>query len=176
MAYIQAQPRLRVNKTSALTITTTWQKIIFDGTSTFNVNSFGKNSAGKQMVEWDSTALQFKFYDQVDQNYVVFFSPVTTATLITTRAVLRYRCVIPNGGGVGVNTYFPYPDQGGYVDASEVTLLSSAMLHQLQPFPLYLNANIRANGFWIEVQLSNSLITLGVCTLNSASFLIQSTK
>lgn len=176
MAYIQQQPRLRVNKATGLTITTAWQKITFDGTSTFNANTFGKNSAGKQMVEWDNTAGKFNFYDQIDQNYICFLSPVTTATLITTRAVLRYRCVIPNGGGAGVNSYFPFPDQGGYVDASEVTLLNSSMLHQLQPFPLYLNANVRANGFWVEVQLSNSLVTLGVCTLNTCSFLIQSTK
>lgn len=179
MASNPLQPRLRVNKTATLNIDTTWRKIVFDGTSTFNANTFGKNASGKQMVEWDPTAStngQFKFYDQIEQNYICFLSPVTTTTLITTRATLQYRCVIPNGGGAGINTYFPYPDQGGYVDASEVTLLTSAMLHQLQPFPLYLNQNIRTNGFWIEVKLSNSLITLGVCTLNSCSFLIQSTK
>lgn len=176
MANIQAQPRLRVNKTASLAINTTWQKIVFDGTSTFNANTFGRNAAGKQMVEWDATNQVFRFYDQIDQNYICFLQPVTTATLITTRATLQYRCVIPNGGGTGVNTYFPYPDQGGFVDAAEATILTSTMLHQLQPFPLYMNANIRANGFWIEVKLSNPLVTLGVCTLNSCSFLIQSTK
>jgi len=176
MASNPLQPRLRVSRSAALNITTTWQKVVFDGSSAFNVNTFGKNSAGKQMVEWDNTAGKFNFYDAIDQNYVCFLSPVTTTTLITTRATLQYRCVIPNGGGTGVNSYFPYPDQGGFVDAAEATLLTSTMLHQLQPFPLYLNANIRSNGFWIEVKLSNSLITLGVCTLNSCSFLIQSTK
>lgn len=170
------QPRIRVSRSSTLALNTNWQKIVFDGSSAFNVNTFGKNSGGKQMVEWDGINNQFKFYDQIEQNYLCFLSPVTTATLITTRAVLQYRCVIPNGGGTGVNSYFPYPDQGGYVDGPEVTLLSSQMVHQIQPFPLYLNANIRNNGFWIEVKLSNSLVTLGVCTLNNCSFLIQSTK
>lgn len=177
MASKVQQPRIRVSRTATLNVTNAWQKIIFNGVSADNVNTFGKNASGKQMVEWDATALQFKFYDPIDQNYICFLSPVTTTNLITTRATLQYRCVIPNGLGAGIDKYFPYTDQGGYVDAAEVTLLgATSMLHSIQPFPSFLNSNVRVNGFWIEVKLSNSLITLGTCTLNTCSFLIQSTK
>jgi hypothetical protein len=179
MASNPRQPRLRVNRTATLSVNTTWQKIDFSGTSNFNVNTYGKDpTSGNQMVMWDSSAKIFRFYNKNDQNYIVFFNAITTVNLITTRATLRYRFVVPNGISAGVNLYFPFPDTQAtaYVDAGEVTLLAGGMNHNVSPLPLYVTDVIRNNGLWLEIQLSNSLITLGTCTLNSCDLLIQSTK
>jgi len=179
MANNPRQPRLRVNRTASLAVTTAWQKIDFSGTSAFNVNTYGKDpTSGNQMIMWDNTAKLFRFYNKNDQNYIVFFNAITTVNLITVKATLRYRFVVPNGVSAGVNLYFPFPDtqSTAYVDAAEVTLLAGGVNHNISPLPLYVNDLIRANGLYMEIQLSNSLITLGTCTLNSCDLLIQSTK
>lgn len=179
MASSVRQPRLRVNRTASLSVTTSWQKIDFSGSSALNVNTYGKDPvSGNPMVMWDSTAKLFRFYNKNDQNYIVFFNAITSVNLITTKATLRYRFVIPNGVSAGVNFYFPFPDNQStaYVDAGEVTLLAGGVNHSISPLPLYVNDLIRNNGLWIEIQLSNSLVTLGVCTLLSCDMLIQSTK
>jgi len=179
MANNPKQPRLRVNRTATLNITTAWQRVVFSGTSAFNVNTYGKDPiSGNQMIMWDSASNIFRFYNKNDQNYIVFFNAVTTTNLITTRATLRYRFAIPNGVSAGVPLYFPFPDtqSTAYVDAGEVTLLAGGVNHNVSPLPLYVNDIIRTNGLYMEIQLSNSLITLGTCTLNSCDLLIQSTK
>jgi len=173
--YNEIQPRLRVNRTSTMNITTSWQKIDFNGTSTTNINTFGKDPvSGNNMVWWDSSGKLFRFYEQNDQNYDCTMFLSTTTNLITVKATLQYRCVIPNAGGAGVNKYFPFPDDATpYVDMADATLLATQVNHKAEKIPLYLESSIRANGFWIEVKLSNSLITLGTCTLNNAAVLIQ---
>lgn len=177
MASSRIQPRLRVNRSTALTLTTTWQKIDFNGTSTYNVNTFGKDESGNQMVMWDATNKIFRLWDKVDQNYTLFVNVTTTVTAIATPANLRLRLVIPNGLGAGIPNYFPFPEEGGYIDVGSVTLLAIGMASKMAiPLPLYLESTIRANGMWIEMCISNSLLLLGTCTLNNATVLIQSTK
>lgn len=173
--YNEIQPRLRVNRTSTLNVNTTWQKLDFSGVSNLNINTFGKDPiSGRNMVWWDPTNKIFRFYEQNDQNYDCSLFMSTTTSLITIRSTLQYRCVIPNGGGVGINSYFPFPDDSSpYVDVAEVTVISSQINHKVEKIPLYLESTLRNNGFWIEIKLSNSLITLGTCTLNNAAVLIQ---
>lgn len=171
-------PRLRVSRIATLAMTTSWQKIDFSAGvgDSLNVNTFGNNSSGVPMVTWDTTNKLFKFNHLEDVNYTGFLFNATTTTLITTRATLQMRCVIPNGGGAGIDSYFPFGGQGNYSDIKEVTILAAVQQNNgVEPVPLYANSNIRTNGFWIELRLSNSLITLGTCTLNYAAFLIQST-
>lgn len=177
MANKPKQARLRVNRTASLSLSTTWQKIDFNGTSLYNVNTFGKDpSSQNQIVSWDSTLKQFRFYDKNDQNFLLFVNLMTTTNLISTRASLQLRLVIPNGGGAGVNSYFPFPEEGGMVDVGEATLVATSPVRMSIPIPLYLDHNMRSNGFWIELKLSNTLVVLGVATLNNCSLLIQSTK
>ncbi len=173
--YNEIQPRLRVNRSSVMAITTTWQKLDFSGTSSVNVNTFGKDPVtGNSMVMWDTSAKLFKFYEQNDQNYDCSLFLSTTTNLITVRATIQYRCVVPNGGGAGIPSYFPFPDDSTpYVDIAEATLLATQVNHKVEKIPLYLNSVLRANGFWIELKLSNSLVTLGTCNLNNAALLIQ---
>lgn len=176
MAANPNDPRLRVNKTTDLVLTTNWQTVDFNGISTFNVNTFGKDSNGNPMVFYDPSTKLFKFMGDSDMNLMAFFFVRTSATLITTRSNLQYRLVIPNGGGPGVDTYFPFPDAGGYCDLAEITVLVGAMVNnRTEPIPLYVTQAVRTNGFRIEVRLSNALITLGIATLHNATFLIQST-
>lgn len=173
--YSVPEPRIRVNKTSTQAMTTSWQTLDFDGTSTFNVNTFGSvDAAGNKMVQWDSTNKLFKFMGDYDRNFDTTLFLSTSTNLITTRASIQVRYVIPNGVSPGVDLYIPFPDESQpYVDAGEVTLLANGVRHLPLPNPLYSNATIRANGLRVQVRLSNSLITLGVCNLTSAAMLIQ---
>lgn len=149
MANRITQPRLRVNRSASLSLSTNWQKIDFNGTSSRNINTFGKDPvSGNPMVMWDSNAKLFRLYD-IDQNMLCFLNMTTTTSLLTVRATLQYRCVIPNGISAGVNDYFPFPEEGGYADAMEVTILAAAMNHNVQQIPFYLQDTIRSNGFWI---------------------------
>lgn len=178
MASISKQPRIRVNRTASLALSTTWQRIDFNGTSQYNVNTFGKDPvSGNQMITWNAVDKLFRFYNKIDTNYLMFLNVTTTVTAVATPASLRLRFVIPNGISPGVPNYFPFPEEGGYIDIGAVTLLAIGMSTKMAiPIPLYLENSIRANGIGVEMCISNSLLLLGVCTLNNATLLIQSTK
>lgn len=177
MASNPRQPRLRINRSTGLQLTPSWQKIDFNGTSQFNVNTFGKDPVtGNQLVMWDSTSKQLRFYDKYDQNYLCFINMTTTTNMISTRASIQLRFVIPNGTSPGVPLYFPFPSEGGYIDVGEATMIAANSVKMAVPIPLYLDQTIRTNGLWVEMKLSNALIALGVCMLENCTMLVQSTK
>lgn len=173
----QREPRLRVNRTASLALTTTWQTIDFNGTSTYNVNTFGKDPvSGNNLVWWDSANQLMRFYEQYDRNYKLEFYANTITTILTTKASLQYRLVVPNGVSPGVDIYFPFPElgaSGAYADVGEVTLLATGVSHGVNPQSLYLIDAIRTNGVKLQLRLSNNLFTLGTCTLTSCNLLIQ---
>ena len=177
MANTVTYPRLRVSRTASLGITTSWQTLDFTGTETLNTNTFGIDpNTGLQLVSWDTTNKLFKFNHSEDVNYTGFFFLSTTTTVITTRATLQYRCVIPNGTSPGVDFIFPFNVAGGYADLGEATILTSQINNRTEPIALYANQAMRTNGFYIQIKLSNSLFTLGTCTLNYAAILIQAQR
>lgn len=168
------EPRIRVNRSTSLALTTSWQDIDFNGTSSANSNTFGKNpETGNNMVWYDSSTKLFRFYDVYDKNYIIRLDPSTISTLITVRSVLQYRFVIPNGVSAGVDYYFPYSDDGGYGDIGEVTIISVNTNHRSLVLPIFVENKIRNNGFKLQLRLSNTLVTLGTCTLNSIALLIH---
>jgi len=177
MASSVIKPRIRVDRSTNLSLTTSWQKVVFDGTSLLNTNTFGEDPTEElQMIVWDDVDELFRFYDKIDQDYLVYFNATTTTDLVSVRATLRYRFVIPDGGGIGIDTYFPFEENGGFVDAGEVTVLTVAVNHNFTPLLLGLNETIRDNGCYLEVKLSNALATLGTCTIDNCDLLIRSLK
>ncbi len=175
--YTIQEANIRMCRTASLTLNTTWQTLVFDGTCTYNENTFGIDpTSGNKMVWWDSVNSMFKFIADYDYNAIMSLYLSTTANLVTLRSSLRMRIVVPNGVSPGVPLYIPFPElgaAGAYIDAGEVTLLANGVNHQPIILPLKINSAIRTNGFYIQLQLSNSLITLGVCTLTSANIRIQ---
>lgn len=169
-----ADPRLRVNRTATLALSTSWQSVILNGSSTYNVNTFGFAANGERVVTYDQTNNLFKFNTEFDKNFTLQLSFRTSTNLITTKSTLQYRLEIPNGGGGGVPVYFPFPDVAGaeYVDVADVTLLANGLNSDVIPLSIYVNSMVRANGFRIQVRLSNALITLGVCNLTNMNALI----
>ncbi len=168
------EPRLRMNRSASLVLSTTWQTVDFNGTSTYNVNTFGKDPVStNSLIWWDSTNKLFRFYNQYAKNYVVTFYVTTTATVLSTRATIQYRIVIPNGISVGVDLYTPFPDTQAqaYSDIGDVTILSS-MQHKAENIGIYADNLLKTNGCYIQVRLSN-LVPLGTVTLNNAIILIQ---
>lgn len=170
---------LRLTATNPITLSTTWQKVDFNGTVGVgqNRNTYGKDPVtGNNTVWWDSTNKLFRIYDQYDKNYQITFFPITTTTgLLTTRATIQYRIVIPNGVSAGVPLYAPYSDvqSQAYVDIGEVTLLLGGVQHSPSSLGLQVGALTRTNGFYIEVRLSNAV--LGSAALSANSYInIQS--
>lgn len=166
-------PRLRVNKTTPLVLTANWQDVVFDGTSPYNVNTFGNDSEGRKMVTYTSNPNKFMFYELYDQNYQVNFFAKTTATIVSTGVMMQYRLVIPNGISQGNDMYFPFPDGDGFADLAFVSVKLGAVNHIATPIPMYLNSTIKANGVRMQVRLSDSLVGIGSITLNNAILLIQ---
>lgn len=168
------QPRLRVNKTTSLNLTTSWQDVVFNGTSTYNTNTFGIDPvSGNKMLYYDSANNLFKFYDKVDKNYSFTFYVSTTATLISTGNTIQYRMVIPNGISAGVDLYFPFPDSGGYSDLSYIALKTGTVNHNAEPIAVYINDQVRTNGLKVQVRLSSALVGIGAVTMDNAAMLIQ---
>jgi|GEM_PF-5689843 len=172
--YSVAEPRMRVNRTASLTLSTSWQTLAFNGTSTLNFNTYGMNPAtGTQMVSYNTTSNVFRVYGEYDKNILVqlFFNTTTTAIAVGT--TMQYRFIIPNGGGAGVDTYFPFPENGGYGEIASVGLATVGMNSISSPLAVYANSAVRTNGFYIQVRLSNT-VTLGSSTINSAACVITS--
>jgi len=173
--YTVIPARLRISRSSSLALTTSWQVVDFSGTSPYNVNTFAYDSSiGKNLVYWDSTSKLIKFSSSYDMNLITSLFATTSTNLLTTKATVQVRFVIPNGVSPGVDLYFPYPDETTpYADLGEVTLLANGIKHQPLILPIYANSSMRTNGFRVEIRLSNSLITLGTCSLNSCTLSIQ---
>lgn len=175
--YSVPEPRMRVNKSSSLQLTTSWQTLIFNGTSTNNFNTYGTDPVTSNKMVWHDSAntpYLFKFYGEYDKNYSVQLFIKATTTIITTPASLQYRFVIPNGVSPGVDYYFPFPDDGGYGELFGLTLLTTGTSMSIEPLNVFVDSRIRTNGFYIQVKLSNSLFTLGTSTINSATAVISS--
>lgn len=167
-------PRLRVNKSTNLNLSTTWQDIVFDGTSPINTNTFGKDPvSGNNMVHYDSANNLFRFYEQYDINYQVTLYLKMTTTVVSTGMSVQYRLVVPNGGGAGVNTYFPFPDTDGYADVGYVALKLGSVLHPTVPIAMYLSQGVKTNGIKLQLRLSEAIVGMGTITLNHAIALIQ---
>jgi hypothetical protein len=92
---------------------------------------------------------------------------------LTVKATLQIRFVIPNGTSPGVDFVFPFTNNGGYADLTDITILSTPINNTPFDFDIYTNGQIRANGFKIQVKLSNALAIGGTTTLNYASMRIQ---
>lgn len=169
------QGRFRINRTATLALTTSWQTVDFNGSSTYNTNTFGIDpETGAKMVSWDSTNKIVKFKGNYDRNYDITIYPETNANLITTRSSLQLRYVIPNGAGAGVDLYFPFSDTSQpFADLGEVTLLANGVRHIPLTLPVTVTQSIRTNGIRIELRISNSLITLGVCNLTNCALVVQ---
>lgn len=167
------QPRIRVNRTIGVNLTNSWQDIVFNGTSTYNVNSFGiDTSSGNKMINYDSATNLFKFYNIYDTNYNLTLFLKITSTVVSTGTTIQYRFVIPNGNGAGQDVYFPFPDTDGYADLAGLALKIGAVNHTVAPLPLYLNNMIRTNGIKFQMRLDATL-AIGTITLNNAAVLIQ---
>jgi hypothetical protein len=173
--YSVSEPRLRVYRSASLNLSTTWQTIVFGASDTYNINTYGINPAtGNNMIWYDTGTNLFKVEGQYDRNLTFQLFPATTTNLITTQATLQMRIVIPNGVSPGVDLYVPYTSSGGYVDLASVTILTSTVYHPLVSISLPAGNAIRTNGFYVQLRLSNALITLGTCVLNNCAATIQS--
>jgi hypothetical protein len=173
---IPAGPRIRVNRAASLTLSTTFQRIDFNGTDAINVNTYPTNASSQKFVDWDSTNKKFLFRTTVDRNYIasIYLTTTNTSLLNTvnlTSASLQMRFVVPNGVSAGVDYYFPDPLNRGLIDLSLVNSVSPWTQNYLDV--VYANSLIQANGLAVDIRLSNTI--LGTTTLTAAAMLVYST-
>jgi len=175
MNYSIREPSLRVNISSSFGITTSWQTVVFNGTSALNFNYYPKDpTTGNQMIHWDGVNNKFRVYGDYNRQITLQLFAKTTTTIIATSSNLQMRIVIPNGVSPGVDFYFPFPEDGGLADIADITKLTEPLSFTITPLSIYSNSAIIANGFYIQLRLSTPLLGLGTCTLNAANVVIQS--
>jgi len=159
-------PRLRVNKTTAMTLSTTFQTLNFNGSSTYNTNTYTTLQGQTSPSVWyDASTSLFKFTNNSDRNYTFYITTSITSnqllsTLNLTSASLRLRLYIPAPTPVT----FPGPDVGGYIDLGAVNL--TGQRNDYQPIAVFANSLIRQYGFQVQLSLSNAV--LGNVVLNGA--------
>lgn len=159
-------PRLRVNKTTSMTLSTTPQTVNFNGTSPYNTNTFTVLPGQSTPSVWyDPSTQLFNFTSNNDKNYNLYLTTSIVAnqllsTLNLTSASLRMRLYIPSPTPVT----FPGPDVGGYIDLGAVNL--TGQRNDYQPVAVFANSLIRQYGFQVQLYLSNAV--LGTVTLNGA--------
>lgn len=169
-----AQPFMRVNRTEPIVLTTSWQDVVFNGTSTNNGNTYGQDSLGVKFTRYDLATNRFIFKSDYTKNIQVQIFPQTTTTNLINATALQYRFVIPNGVSNGVDFYFPFPDAGGYGDLISLTRFSFTTNNITVPLEIRLTERIRTNGLKLQFRLSNALGGIGTSTVNSVALVIQS--
>lgn len=167
--YVEKEPRLRVNKSSNITLSTTWQTIDFDGSSALglNINTFGKANNDDLEVKYNSGGL-FSFNNLFDKNYTFTLNFQVTLSSLVTLGSIQLRFVIPNGAGAGSDINFPLPDTLGYIDIMPANLLS--VMTGKHEEKVYSSALIKTNGLKVQMRISNTL--LGTAILNHITFRI----
>ena len=144
-------PRFRVNRTAQLTLSQAWQRIDFNGTSSFNLNSFPLVAGQSyKTVDWDAVNKLFKFNSNADRNYVLTFNYKFAGGLRPASVLLRF--VIPAPSPV----YFPFPETDKCTDL--VTLESINDYRSFFELSVYANASMRQYGLGIELKTVQNLV------------------
>ena len=168
-----ADPRLIVSRTTPMTLSTSWQEVIYTGTEAGKtMNTFGKDPVtGKFAFDYNVSTNLFTYNEFYPHNFNLLFEFRTTSTVISTKATLQLRFAIPNGISAGVDLNFPFENQGGYIDVYDVSLFNFAVNNKPFVLPLYIGDLLKANGFKIYVKLSTA--TVGGTTIDYTSLSIQ---
>lgn len=167
--------RLRVNRSAAMSLSTAWQTVQFTGGSTLNGNWF-PSVGGVKMVYYDTGTDLFMFSspNNKDRHYALQFNVSAVTNLVTTRANIQYRFIIPNGISPGIDLAFPNPDGVGFADLIEATVIANTVFSKQEQQHIYTNSALRANGLKLQLRLSQSLITLGTCVTSDINMVIFS--
>lgn len=166
-------PRFRVNQSTPMTLSTTFQKVDFAGTSTRNTNTFPVGADKlKPCINWDSTNKLFIFNSTVDKNYDVLFNAKITGSAIQSLlnvnlAQVQMRYVVPVPGNP---IYFPLPDSDGYVDLTSVGLSSTD--RSTNSITIYANSAMRQYGLGLELRISNAFLGGATATLSASDLII----
>lgn len=141
-------PRLRVDRSAALTLSDSWQAVAFTGTSAENVNTF---PGSPPLVEWDANL--FRFHATADRNYVLtFFYRVTAGNAAAT---IQARLVVPNA------ITFPFPESVQRVDLCRVS--AGEEWADFKEISVYANAALRGLGLGVEMKCTAGAAVLNEC-------------
>jgi len=116
-------PYVRQNRSTDLVLSTTWQRVVFNGTSTRNTNTFPLMDGTNRLVQWDAVNNVFDFNNPDARHYDVIFNfHINSSTLVSllnlTMTTVKFRFVVPSP----TPRYFPLPDDGGFADIAYTNL------------------------------------------------------
>lgn len=167
---IEASPRFRINRSVSLNLSTVWQRIDFNGTSTYNINTYPVvNGQTYKLVDWDAVNKLFKFYAPNDRNYTVqlFYKFVGGLRPVD----ILYRFVIPVVvNGVPAPVYFPFPDSRQYANLTSLQSISDT--GSSLDLSIYANSLIRQYGIGLEMKTAQTQVT--PVGLAEAAFIVYS--
>lgn len=147
---LRASPRIRVNRTASMTLTTSWQDIDFTGTSTFNLNTYPDMTGGKS-VTWDAANKKFAFRSPEDRNYELTFYFAFAGGLRPVDIYLRFAIPAPTP------IYFPFPDTRGYINIATLERITD--YGSEYNTTIYANAAMRQYGLKLQLKSGFTLLT-----------------
>lgn len=162
---LPSQPRVRVEKNTNLTLSTTWQRVGFTDTNALNINTFPMMTDNTtQTVRYDATNKLFKFGATEDRNHTLdlYMTVVNTNVLNVltgnTMIKVQYRLVVPNGRGPGLDFYFPFPGTDGSDGYGEVGMTTSLVASQRLKISenIYVSQVIRTGGLGVDLKISGT--------------------
>ena len=115
---LQDKPYARFNRTTDLTLSTTWQRVDFNGTSSLNANTYPNTGSGKQ-VDWDATDKKFVFNRDTLGLYNIFLTYQFAGGVRPASVDMRF--VIPAPTPI----YFPLPDTIEHLPLVDITRLAT---------------------------------------------------
>lgn len=168
-ANTEAQPYFKVSRSVNMNLTTSWQRIDFNGTSTANTFPSGSDGINKK-IYWDSTNKLFKFNDTMDRNYdIQFNAKITSSSILSLLNVsltnIQLRYVVP----APTPLYFPLPDSDQCIDIGAAGLLST--WRGTHSYTVRVDALKRQYGLGVEMRISSSFLGTASAVVNAADFI-----
>lgn len=168
---IEPQPFFKVSRMSNMNLTTSWQRVDFNGSNTTNTFPIGIDGSNKH-IYWDSTNRLFRFNFDIDRNFDIQFntkivssSVLSVLNVALTNIQLRY--VVPSPAP----QYFPLPDDSEPgIDLGAAGLLST--WRTTHDYTIRGDANKRQYGMGVELRLSSSFLGTATATVNLADLII----
>lgn len=152
-ARLKDQPYLRANRSDALVLSDSWQRIDFNGTSSFNENLFPVVNGGGKRVHWDGTNDLFQF--ETDGTLQFFDISLNLAFSGGIRPLgIDLRFVIPDSTPI----YFPHPEESSsYIDIALTERRSEVRADHKET--IRTSQLILDNGLGIELKTDRTLVS-----------------
>lgn len=150
---LQDEPFLRMNRTASLTLSTSFQRIDFNGTSTLNNNTYPiVEGQTYRRVDWDLTNKLFKFNRTSTGIYNTNLGFQFNGGLRPADIDIRFVIPVPT-----TPIYFPFPDTMGYITIAQIERLTDYATEYART--IRSTSPVQQYGLGIEIRTSAALVS-----------------